>query len=195
MDSVKKKEVKDFAKNIRLGILEQVYHAQSGHPGGSLSIADIMAYLYSCEMKIDPKKPKDENRDRFILSKGHTAPALYATLANKGYFSLDELKYLRKSNKLLQGHPEMKKILGVDMTSGSLGQGLSVGVGMALSAKLSNKNYRTFVMLGDGEIQEGQIWEAAMLAGHRKIDNLVAIVDNNDLQIDGRLDEVCSPYP
>ncbi len=195
MDVSKKKELKILACKIRMGIIEGVYNAKSGHPGGSLSIADIMAYLYFSEMNVDPKKPKWEDRDRIVLSKGHTAPALYAAMAYKGFFPVEELKTLRKSDSRLQGHPSMKYLDGIDMCTGSLGQGLSAAVGMALGAKLQGKSFRVYSPLGDGEIQEGQIWEAAMFAGNHELDNLVAIVDNNNLQIDGTVDEVNSPYP
>lgn len=188
-------DLKSHAANIRANIIRGTYHAASGHPGGSLSIADIMTVLYFEEMNIDPKNPKMENRDRFVLSKGHTAPALYATLAERGFFPEEEITYLRKLGHILQGHPDMKKIPGVDMSSGSLGQGLSIANGMALYAKTNNQSYRVYTIIGDGEIQEGQIWEAAMTAAHYKLDNLVAIVDNNNLQIDGTISEVMSPYP
>lgn len=195
MDQATKKQLAATACKVRMGAIEAVYNAKSGHPGGSLSIADTMTYLYFKEMNIDPQNPKMEDRDRLVLSKGHTAPALYSALANRGYFPLEELKKLRKPHAMLQGHPDMKGTPGVDMSSGSLGQGLSVACGMALSAKMSGKDYRVYAICGDGEIQEGQIWEAAMFAGHRKLDNLVLIVDNNGLQIDGKIEEVCSPYP
>lgn len=188
-------ELKKQANEIRKGIVTAVHSAKSGHPGGSLSAADIMTYLYFEEMNIDPANPKKADRDRFVLSKGHVAPALYSTLAHRGYFPVEDLTTLRKVGSYLQGHPDMKGTPGVDMSSGSLGQGISVAVGMALSAKLSNEDYRVYTLLGDGEIQEGQVWEAAMFAGFRKLDNLVVIVDNNNLQIDGSVDEVCSPYP
>ena len=188
-------ELQQIANEVRKGIVTAVHSAKSGHPGGSLSSADIMTYLYFEEMNVDPKEPKKADRDRFVLSKGHVAPALYSTLAQKGYFPVEDLKTLRHVGSYLQGHPDMKGTPGVDMSSGSLGQGISVAAGMALSAKLSNENYRVYTMLGDGEIQEGQVWEAAMFAGHRKLDNLVVIVDNNGLQIDGNVDDVCSPYP
>ncbi len=188
-------ELKKQANEIRKGIITAVHSAKSGHPGGSLSAADIMTYLYFEEMNINPEKPKMESRDRFVLSKGHVAPALYSTLAHRGYFPVEDLKTLRKVGSYLQGHPDMKGTPGVDMSSGSLGQGISVAAGMALSAKLSGDDYRVYTLLGDGEIQEGQVWEAAMFAGFRKLDNLVVIVDNNNLQIDGSVDEVCSPYP
>ena len=183
------------ANEVRKGIIPGVHAAKAGHPGGSLSAADIFTYLYFEEMNIDPKDPKKADRDRFVLSKGHTAPGLYSTLAQRGYFPVEDLKTLRHLGSYLQGHPDMKHIPGVDMSSGSLGQGISAAVGMALSAKLSNDSYRVYTLLGDGEIQEGQVWEAAMFAGFRKLDNLVVIVDNNGLQIDGPVDQVCSPYP
>lgn len=190
-----KLELMKYANEVRKGIIESTYHAKAGHPGGSLSATEIFTYLLFEEMNIDPKKPKKADRDRFVLSKGHTAPGYYAALANRGFFPVEDLKTLRKMGSYLQGHPDMKHIPGVDMSSGSLGQGISAAVGMAISAKLSNDDYRVYTLLGDGEIQEGQVWEAAMLAGHRKLDNLVVIVDNNGLQIDGSVDEVCSPYP
>lgn len=183
------------ANEIRKSIIKSVHSAKSGHPGGSLSAADILTYLYFEEMNIDPADAKNPDRDRFVLSKGHGAPAYYATLAERGYFPKEDLITLRKIGSYLQGHPDMKKIPGVDMSSGSLGQGVSTAVGMALAAKLTGKDYRVYTLLGDGEIQEGQVWEAAMMAGHRKLDNLVVIVDNNGLQIDGNVDDVCSPYP
>lgn len=188
-------KLQEIANEVRKGIVTSVHSAKAGHPGGSLSAADIFTYLYFEEMNIDPQNPKMENRDRFVLSKGHTAPGLYSALANRGYFPVEDLKTLRKLGSYLQGHPDMKHIPGVDMSSGSLGQGISAAVGMALSAKLSRDAYRVYTVLGDGEIQEGQVWEAAMFAGHRKLDNLVVIVDNNDLQIDGSIKDVCSPYP
>ena len=188
-------ELEDKAKEIRRGIVTAVHAAKSGHPGGSLSIADVMTYLYFEEMNIDPENPKEENRDRFVLSKGHTAPALYSALANRGYFPVKDLETLRHTGSYLQGHPDMKHIPGVDMSSGSLGQGLSAAVGMAIAAKLDNKDYRVYCVCGDGEIQEGQIWEASMMASHRKLSNLTLIVDNNGLQIDGDISKVCSPYP
>ena len=187
--------LKKNANEIRKGIVTAVYSAKSGHPGGSLSAADILTYLYFEELNIDPKDPKKADRDRFVLSKGHIAPGLYSTLAHRGYFPVEDLKTLRHVGSYLQGHPDMKHIPGVDMSSGSLGQGISAAVGMALSAKLDSKDYRTYALLGDGEIQEGQVWEAAMFAGARKLDNLVVIVDNNGLQIDGDIADVCSPYP
>ena len=183
------------ANEVRKGIVTAVHSAKAGHPGGSLSAADIFTYLYFEEMNIDPKEPKKADRDRFVLSKGHTAPGLYSTLANRGYFPVEDLKTLRQLGSYLQGHPDMKHIPGVDMSSGSLGQGISAAVGMALSAKLSGDTYRVYTLLGDGEIQEGQVWEASMFAGHRKLDNLVVMVDNNGLQIDGKVEDVCSPYP
>ena len=188
-------ELEKMANEIRKDIVTAVHSAKSGHPGGSLSSADIFTYLYFEEMNIDPKNPKKPDRDRFVLSKGHTAPGLYSALAQRGYFPVEDLKTLRHLGSYLQGHPDMKHIPGVDMSSGSLGQGISAAVGMALSAKLTNDDYRVYTLLGDGEIQEGQIWEAAMWAGHRKLDNLVVIVDNNNLQIDGSVEDVCSPYP
>ena len=190
-----KLELMKIANEVRKGAVTAVYNAKSGHPGGSLSAADIYAYLFFEEMNIDPKEPKKADRDRFVLSKGHTAPGYYAALAHRGFFPVEDLTTLRKVGSYLQGHPDMKHIPGVDMSSGSLGQGISAAVGMALSAILSKEDYRVYTLLGDGEIQEGQVWEAAMLASHRKLDNLVVIVDNNGLQIDGAIDEVCSPYP
>lgn len=190
-----KLELKKIANEVRKGIVTSVHSAKAGHPGGSLSAADIYTYLYFVEMNVDPKEPKKADRDRFVLSKGHTAPGYYATLAQRGFFPVEDLVTLRKVGSYLQGHPCMQHIPGVDMSSGSLGQGISAAVGMAISAKLSNNDYRVYTLLGDGEIQEGQVWEAAMLAGHRKLDNLVVIVDNNGLQIDGNIADVCSPYP
>ncbi len=190
-----KLELQKTANEVRKGIITAVHSAKAGHPGGSLSAADIFTYLYFEEMNIDPKDPKKADRDRFVLSKGHTAPGLYSTLAQRGYFPVEDLKTLRHLGSYLQGHPDMKHIPGVDMSSGSLGQGISAAVGMALSAKLSNDSYRVYTLLGDGEIQEGQVWEASMFAGARKLDNLVVIVDNNGLQIDGKIEDVCSPYP
>ena len=190
-----KLELMKTANKVRKGIVTAVHSAKAGHPGGSLSAADIFTYLYFEEMKIDPKEPKKADRDRFVLSKGHTAPGLYSALAHRGYFPVEDLKTLRHTGSYLQGHPDMKHIPGVDMSSGSLGQGISAAVGMALAAKLSNEDYRVYTLLGDGEIQEGQVWEASMLAGSRKLDNLVVIVDNNNLQIDGTIEEVNSPYP
>ena len=189
------KELSKKAINIRRNIIEMVYMASSGHPGGALSIVDILTVLYFYEMKVDLLNPKAENRDRFVLSKGHASPALYATLAEKGFIKKEELRKFRSINSLLQGHPDMKKIPGVDMTTGSLGQGLSAANGMALAGKLDQKSYRVYCMLGDGEIEEGQIWEAAMSASHYKLDNLCVIVDNNNLQIDGEISKVMSPYP
>ena len=190
-----KLELQKTAVEVRKGIINGVHSAKAGHPGGSLSATEIFTYLYFEEMNIDPKNPKMEGRDRFVLSKGHTAPGLYSTLANRGYFPVEDLLTLRHTGSYLQGHPDMKHIPGVDMSSGSLGQGLSTAVGMALAAKLDNKDYRVYALCGDGEIEEGQIWEAAMFAEHRKLDNFVAIVDNNGLQIDGDIADVCSPYP
>ncbi len=189
------KELKITANKVRQGIIEAVHSAKSGHPGGSLSAADLFTFLYFEEMNIDPKNPKKEDRDRFVLSKGHTAPGLYSALANRGYFPVEDLKTLRHVGSYLQGHPDMKHIPGVDMSSGSLGQGISAAVGMALAAKMDNKSYRVYTLLGDGEIQEGQVWEASMFAAARKLDNLTVIVDNNGLQIDGAIEDVCSPYP
>ena len=190
-----KLELQKMANEIRKGIVTAVHSAKAGHPGGSLSAADLFTYLYFEEMNIDPKDPKKVDRDRFVLSKGHTAPGYYSTLAHRGFFPVEDLTTLRKVGSYLQGHPDMKHIPGVDMSSGSLGQGISAAVGMAISAKLSNDDYRVYTLLGDGELQEGQVWEASMLAGHRKLDNLVVIVDNNNLQIDGKITDVNSPYP
>ena len=190
-----KLELQKTANEVRKGIVTAVHSAKAGHPGGSLSAADLFTYLYFEEMNIDPKEPKKADRDRFVLSKGHTAPGLYATLAYRGYFPVEDLKTLRHIGSYLQGHPDMKHIPGVDMSSGSLGQGISAAVGMALAGKMDNADYRVYTLLGDGEIQEGQVWEASMFAGHRKLDNLVVIVDNNGLQIDGKIEDVCSPYP
>ena len=190
-----KLELAKTANEVRKGIVTAVHSAKAGHPGGSLSAADMFTYLYFEEMNIDPKNPKMENRDRFVLSKGHTAPGLYSALAHRGYFPVEDLKTLRKLGSYLQGHPCMQDTPGLDMSSGSLGQGLSAAVGMALNAKLDNADYRVYCLCGDGEIQEGQIWEAAMFAGNKKLDNLVVIVDNNGLQIDGKVEDVCSPYP
>ena len=190
-----KKELQKTAVEVRKGIVTAVHAAKAGHPGGSLSAADIFTYLYFEEMNIDPEDPKKADRDRFVLSKGHTAPGLYSALAYRGFFPVEDLKTLRHIGSYLQGHPDMKHIPGVDMSSGSLGQGLSAACGMALSAKLDGKDFRTYCLCGDGEIEEGQIWEAAMFAGARKLDNLCLIVDNNNLQIDGPISEVCSPYP
>ncbi|MDE6208650.1 MAG: transketolase [Lachnospiraceae bacterium] len=188
-------ELQKQANEVRKGIIRSVHSAKAGHPGGSLSAADIFTFLYFEELNIDPKNPDKPDRDRFVLSKGHTAPGLYSALANRGFFPVSDLTTLRQIGSYLQGHPDMKHIPGVDMSSGSLGQGISVAVGMALSAKISNENYRAYALLGDGEIEEGQVWEAAMFAGHRKLDNLVVMVDNNGLQIDGNIKDICSPYP
>ncbi len=195
MEQSKKLFLQNKALDIRYGIIEAVYSAACGHPGGSLSIADIMAYLYFEEMNIDPKNPKDEKRDRFVLSKGHTAPALYSTLANRGYFDVSLLKTLRKVDSILQGHPEMKGVPGVDMSTGSLGLGISCACGMALSAKVYGAQNRVYTVIGDGESEEGQVWEAAMFAAHYKLDNLVCILDLNGLQIDGPITEVMNPTP
>ncbi|MCI9283737.1 MAG: transketolase [Lachnospiraceae bacterium] len=192
MDKLKLQQI---ANEVRKGIIEGVHSAKAGHPGGSLSAADVFTYLYFEEMNVDPENPRMEERDRFVLSKGHNAPGLYSVLAQRGFFPAKDLKTLRHTGSYLQGHPDMKHIPGVDMSSGSLGQGISAAVGMALSAKMDGKDYRVYTLLGDGELEEGQVWEAAMFAGHRKLDNLVVIVDNNGLQIDGRLEDVCSPYP
>ncbi len=190
-----KKELQQTAVKVRKGIVTAVHAAKAGHPGGSLSAADIFTYLYFKEMNIDPKDPKKADRDRFVLSKGHTAPGLYSAMANRGYFPVEELETLRKLGSKLQGHPNMNDVPGIDMSSGSLGQGLSAADGMALAAKLDGKDYRVYCLCGDGELQEGQIWEAAMFAGAKGLDNLCVIVDNNNLQIDGPIDQVCSPYP
>lgn len=187
--------LEEIANKIRINTIKEVYNAKSGHPGGSLSIAEILAVLYFKEMKIDPKNPKDENRDRFVLSKGHCSPALYATLALKGFFSVEELKKFRNINSILQGHPDMKKIPGVDMSTGSLGQGLSAANGMAIAGKLDKKDYRVYAILGDGEIEEGQVWEAAMASARYKLDNLCIFIDNNNLQIDGAITDVMNSYP
>lgn len=195
MDAKAKKELQLAAAKVRLGAVTAVYSAKSGHPGGSLSAADTMTYLYMKEMNVDPQNPRWAGRDRLVLSKGHTCPGLYAALAQRGFFPVEELKTFRKPHSRLQGHPDMKACPGVDMTTGSLGQGLSAAVGMALAGKFDSASYRVFAVLGDGELQEGQIWEAAMLAGHHKLDNLIAVVDNNNLQIDGCVDEICSPHP
>ncbi len=195
MDAKLKRELEIFSVKERLLLLEGIFNAKAGHPGGSLSIAEILAYLYNVEMHVDPKNPKDPNRDRFVLSKGHAAPALYATLALKGFFPTEDMKTLRKADSYLQGHPSMKTVPGVDMSTGSLGQGISAAVGMALAAKLDNKDYRVYTVLGDGEIEEGEVWEAAMFASAKHLDNLLVIVDNNNLQIDGTVEEVNSPYP
>ncbi len=195
MDTAKLADLQEIARRVRAGILVGTYHAKSGHPGGSLSIADILSYLYFEEMNIDPKNPKWEERDRFVLSKGHTAPALYAVLAERGYFPKEDLATLRKIDSYLQGHPDMKGTPGVDMTTGSLGLGISAACGMALSAKYKKQDYRVYTVLGDGETEEGQVWEAAMFAAHYKLDNLVAFVDWNGLQIDGRIADVMDPTP
>ena len=195
MNASLKKELEIFATKERLLLLEGIFNAKAGHPGGSLSIAELMAYLYNVEMRIDASNPKWEDRDRFVLSKGHAAPALYATLALKGFFPTEDMKTLRKADSYLQGHPSMKCVPGVDMSTGSLGQGISTAVGMALAAKLDKKDTRVYTILGDGEIEEGQVWEAAMFANAKKLDNLVVIVDNNNLQIDGTVEDVNSPYP
>lgn len=196
MELAEKKELQKVAAKIRLGVIEGTFHAKSGHPGGSLSIADTLAYLYWKEMNIDPKNPKMEGRDRLVLSKGHTAPALYAALAERGYFPVEELKTLRHIGSMLQGHPNMNDTPGVEMSTGSLGQGISAACGMALASKISEgEDYRVYTILGDGEIEEGQVWEAAMFAAHYKLDNLVAVIDNNNLQIDGPITEVMSSYP
>ena len=190
-----KLELMKTANEIRKGIVTALHSAKAGHPGGSLSATEIFTYLYFEEMNVDPKDPKKADRDRFVLSKGHTAPGLYSTLAQKGFFPKEDLVTLRHTGSYLQGHPDMKHIPGVDMSSGSLGQGISAAVGMAIAGKLDNADYRVYTLLGDGEIQEGQVWEASMLAAHRKLDNLVVVVDNNNLQIDGAITEVNSPYP
>ena len=190
-----KLELMKTANEIRKGIVTALHSAKAGHPGGSLSATEIFTYLYFEEMNVDPKDPKKADRDRFVLSKGHTAPGLYSTLAQKGFFPKEDLVTLRHTGSYLQGHPDMKHIPGVDMSSGSLGQGISAAVGMAIAGKLDNADYRVYTLLGDGEIQEGQVWEASMLAAHRKLDNLVVIVDNNNLQIDGEITGVNSPYP
>ena len=188
-------ELQKMANEVRKGIVTAVHSAKAGHPGGSLSAADVFTYLYFEEMNIDPKNPKDPDRDRFVLSKGHTAPGYYSAMAHRGYFPVEDLVTLRHIGSHLQGHPCMQHIAGIDMSSGSLGQGISAAVGMALAGKMDKKDYRVYTLLGDGEIQEGQVWEASMLAGHRKLDNLVVIVDNNNLQIDGKITDVNSPYP
>lgn len=195
MDATLKKQLEIFAVKERLLLMEGIFNAKAGHPGGSLSIAELLAYLYNVEMKVDPKNPNDPNRDRFVLSKGHGAPALYAALSLKGFFPTEDMKTLRKSDSYLQGHPNMNKIPGVDMSTGSLGQGISAAAGMALAAKLDGKDYRVYTILGDGEIEEGEVWEAAMFASAKGLDNLLVIVDNNNLQIDGTVEEVNSPYP
>ena len=188
-------ELQKIANEVRKGIITSTHSAKAGHPGGSLSAADIFTFLYFEELNVDPKNPQWQERDRFVLSKGHTAPGLYAALAQKGFFSVEDLLTLRKVGSYLQGHPSMTSVPGVDMSTGSLGQGISTAVGMAIAGKMDNKDYRVYTLLGDGEIQEGQVWEAAMMAGHKNLDNLVAVVDNNGLQIDGDVADVCSPYP
>ena len=195
MNDIQKKELEIFATKARLLLMEGIFNAKAGHPGGSLSICELLAYLYNCEMKVDPKDSKAADRDRFVLSKGHAAPALYATLALKGFFPTEDMKTLRKSDSYLQGHPNMNYVPGVDMSTGSLGQGVSTAVGMALAGKLDKKDFRVYTILGDGEIEEGQVWEAAMFAAAKNLDNLVVIVDNNNLQIDGTCEDVNSPYP
>ena len=190
-----KNELAKIACKVRMGIIEGTFNAKSGHPGGSLSITEILTYLYFNEMNIDPQNPSMDSRDRFVLSKGHAAPALYSVMAQRGYFPVEELKTLRKVDSRLQGHPSMKCLPGIDISSGSLGQGISAACGMALGAKLSKADFRVYTILGDGEIEEGQVWEAAMYAAAKKLDNLVAFVDNNNLQIDGTVEEVNSPYP
>ena len=195
MDLSEKKQLSLTACRVRQHIIEGTFNAKSGHPGGSLSAADVITYLYFKEMKVDPANPQWADRDRFVLSKGHAAPALYAALAEKGFFPVEEIKNLRKPTSFLQGHPDMKGVPGVDMSTGSLGQGVSCAVGMALAGKIAGKDYRVYSVLGDGEIQEGQVWEAAMFASHKKLGNLMIFVDNNDLQIDGTMEEVNSPYP
>ena len=195
MNAETKAKLQKDAVKVRMSVIEGTFNAKSGHPGGSLSIADIITYLYLYKLNIDPKNPKWEDRDRFVLSKGHTAPALYGAMALKGFFPEEEIKTLRKPDSRLQGHPSMNLTPGVDMSTGSLGQGVSVAVGMALGAKINNKSFRVYTVLGDGEIEEGQVWEAAMFASAKKLDNLVVVVDNNNLQIDGTIEEVNSPYP
>ena len=195
MEQLNRNELKEIARRIRVGAIRGVFSAKSGHPGGSLSIADILACLYFNEMKVDPKNPKWEDRDRFVLSKGHTAPALYAALAERGFFPKEDLTTLRKIDSYLQGHPDMKGTPGVDMTTGSLGLGISAACGMALSGKIHNKDYRVYAILGDGESEEGQVWEAAMFAAHYKLDNLTAFLDLNYLQIDGKITDVMDPTP
>lgn len=195
MDETIKKKLEIIACKTRIGVIEGVYNAKSGHPGGSLSICDLLTYLYFVKMNVDPINPKAPHRDRLVLSKGHCAPALYSILSERGFFDKSELKKLRHIGAMLQGHPDMKGTPGVDMSTGSLGQGISAACGMALSAKISNDFYKVYAILGDGEIEEGQVWEAAMFAAHNKLDNLLAIVDNNGLQIDGKIVDVCSPMP
>lgn len=195
VNSRKKAELSVFAAKVRLLSLEAIYSAKSGHPGGSLSIADILSYLYNVELRVDPKNPEDKNRDRFVLSKGHTCPAVYSALALKGFFDVEHIKTFRSPDSILQGHPDMKSTPGIDMSSGSLGQGIAAACGMALSGKLSNKDYRVYAVMGDGELQEGECWEAFMFAAHYKLDNLCAVIDLNGLQIDGKIADVLSPYP
>ncbi|MDO5448265.1 MAG: transketolase [Clostridia bacterium] len=195
MNAELKAKLQKDATRVRMSVIEGTFNAKSGHPGGSLSVSDLMTYLYMYKLNIDPQNPQWEDRDRFVLSKGHTAPALYGALALRGFFDEEEIKTLRKPGSRLQGHPSMHMTPGVDMSTGSLGQGISVAVGMALGAKIKNKSYRVYTILGDGEIEEGQVWEAAMFAGAKKLDNLVVVVDNNNLQIDGTIEEVNSPYP
>ncbi len=195
MEQALKKELQIFATKTRMGVLEGVYSAKAGHPGGSLSVCDVLSYLYNVRMRVCPDDPKWADRDRLVLSKGHAAPALYAALAYKGFFPVESLKTLRKSDSFLQGHPNMDKVPGVDMSTGSLGQGISAAAGMALGAKLDGKDFHVYAILGDGELQEGQVWEAAMFAGNHELSNLTAIVDNNNLQIDGTMEEVNAPYP
>lgn len=195
MDAILKKQLEITATKVRMGIIEGVYNAKAGHPGGSLSVTDMLTYLYMARMNVDPKNPTMADRDRLVLSKGHTAPALYAVLAHRGFFPVEELKTLRKIDSRLQGHPVLGKIPGVDMSTGSLGQGVSAACGMALSGKISSETYKVYAILGDGEIQEGQVWESAMFAAHYQLDNLVYVVDNNNLQIDGSITQVMSPYP
>ncbi|MBQ9948321.1 MAG: transketolase [Oscillospiraceae bacterium] len=195
MDEQLKKQLEIAATKVRMGVIEGVYNAKAGHPGGSLSVADTLTYLYMNRMNVNPEDPEMADRDRLVLSKGHTAPALYACLAHRGFFPVEELKTLRKIDSRLQGHPVKGKVPGVDMSTGSLGQGISAACGMALSGKISNDTYKVYAVLGDGEIQEGQVWEAAMFAAHYQLDNLVAVVDNNGLQIDGKIGDVMSPYP
>ncbi|MBQ0015141.1 MAG: transketolase [Clostridia bacterium] len=195
MNAELKAKLQKDAARVRMSVIEGTFNAKSGHPGGSLSVSDLMTYLYMYKLNVDPQNPQWEDRDRFVLSKGHTAPALYGALALRGFFDEEEIKTLRKPGSRLQGHPSMHMTPGVDMSTGSLGQGISVAVGMALGAKIKNKSYRVYTILGDGEIEEGQVWEAAMFAGAKKLDNLVVVVDNNNLQIDGTIEEVNSPYP
>lgn len=195
MNEQRRKQLAKAANQVRKGIIEEVYSAQSGHPGGSLSIADVMTYLYQEALRVDPKNPGWEDRDRLVLSKGHVCPALYAALAQRGYFPWEELTTFRKTGSRLQGHPDLKKVPGVDFSAGSLGQGVSAAAGMALAGKLAGKDYRVYAILGDGELQEGEVWESAMFSAHYKLDNLCYIIDNNGLQIDGNIQDVCSPYP